>query len=59
MVYPTTHTKTRRHNRDQKLGVKRKRFLKRNGTPAFPLDPESGITSNAPATAAAARTPAK
>jgi hypothetical protein len=56
MVSPTTQTKTRRHNRDQKLGVKRKRFLKRNGTPAFPLDPESGITSNEPA---AARAPAK
>jgi hypothetical protein len=48
MVSPTTQTKSRRHNRDQKLGVKRKRFAKRNGTPSFPLDPASGITSNQP-----------
>ena len=46
MVSPTTQTKTRRHNRDQKLGVKRKRQAKRHGTPSFPLDPESGINSS-------------
>ena len=48
MVSPTTQTKRRRHNRDQKLGVKRKRLAQRHGTPSFPLDPESGINSNAP-----------
>jgi hypothetical protein len=48
MVSPTTQTKRRRHNRDQKLGVKRKRLAKRDGTPSFPLDPESGIISNQP-----------
>jgi hypothetical protein len=47
MVSPTTQTKSRRYNRDQKLGVKRKRLAKRNGTPSFPLEPESGINSNA------------
>jgi hypothetical protein len=46
MVSPTTQTKQRRHNRDQKLGVKRKRALKRTGTPSFPLDPASGINSS-------------
>jgi hypothetical protein len=45
MVSETTQTKRRRHNRDQKLGVKRKRRAKREGTPSFPLDPASGITS--------------
>lgn len=45
MVSPTTQTKRRRHNRDQKLGVKRKRQAKREGTPSFPLDPTSGINS--------------
>jgi hypothetical protein len=47
MVSPTTQTKTRRHNRDAKKGVKRKRKAKREGTPSFPLDPTSGVTSSA------------
>ena len=47
MVSPTTQTKTRRHNRDQKKGVKRKRQAKRSGTPTFPLDPTSGVNSTA------------
>jgi len=45
MVSETTQTKRRRHNRDQKIGVKRKRQAKREGTPSFPLDPTSGINS--------------
>jgi hypothetical protein len=45
MVSPTAQTKRRRHNRDQKIGVKRKRQAKREGTPSFPLDPASGINS--------------
>ena len=45
MVSETTQTKRRRHNRDQKLGVKRKRRAKREGTPSFPLDPASGIAT--------------
>jgi hypothetical protein len=40
-------TKRRRHNRDQRLGVKRKRRAKREGTPSFPLDPTSGIVTTA------------
>lgn len=45
MVSPTTQTKRRRQNRDQRLGIKRKRKAKRDGTPAFPLDPASGVNS--------------
>jgi hypothetical protein len=47
MVSETTQTKRRRHNRDQRLGVKRKRRAKREGTPSFPLDPESGVNTSA------------
>jgi hypothetical protein len=47
MVSETTQTKRRRHNRDQRLGVKRKRRAKREGTPSFPLDPTSGIVTTA------------
>jgi len=47
MVSPTTQTKTRRKNRDQRLGIKRKRKAKRDGTPSFPLDPSSGVNSTA------------
>ena len=47
MVSETTQTKRRRHNRDQRLGVKRKRRAKREGTPSFPLDPASGINTSA------------
>ena len=43
MVSETTQTKRRRHNRDQRIGVKRKRRAQREGTPSFPLDPASGI----------------
>jgi hypothetical protein len=39
MVSATQQTQRRRHNRDQKQGVKRKRKAKREGTPSFPLDP--------------------
>ena len=45
MVSETTQTKRRRHNRDQRLGVKRKRRAARVGTPAFPLDPASGVNA--------------
>jgi hypothetical protein len=45
MVSETTQTKRRRHNRDQKQGVKRKRKAKREGTPSFPLDPVSSLKS--------------
>jgi hypothetical protein len=47
MVSETTQTKRRRHNRDQRLGVKRKRRAKREGTPSFPLDPTSGVNTSA------------
>lgn len=47
MVSETTQTKRRRHNRDQRIGVKRKRQAKREGTPSFPLDPASGINTSA------------
>ena len=47
MVSETTQTKRRRHNRDQRIGVKRKRLAKRQGTPSFPLDPASGINTTA------------
>lgn len=47
MVSETTQTKRRRHNRDQRLGVKRKRRAKREGTPSFPLDPASGVNTTA------------
>jgi hypothetical protein len=47
MVSETTQTKRRRHNRDQKQGVKRKRKAKRTGTPSFPLDPASSLSPNA------------
>ncbi len=51
MVSETTQTKRRRHNRDQKQGVKRKRRAKREGTPSFPLDPASNINATARAKA--------
>jgi hypothetical protein len=47
MVSETTQTKRRRHNRDQRIGVKRKRQAKREGTPSFPLDPASGVNTSA------------
>jgi hypothetical protein len=47
MVSLTTQTKRRRHNRDQRIGVKRKRRAQREGTPSFPLDPASGINTTA------------
>jgi hypothetical protein len=46
MVSETTQTKRRRHNRDQRLGIKRKRRAKREGTPSFPLDPASGVNTS-------------
>jgi hypothetical protein len=51
MVSETTQTKRRRHNRDQRIGVKRKRRAQREGTPSFPLDPASGINNTARASA--------
>src|SRR5690606_22931738 len=47
MVSETTQTKRRRHNRDQRVGVKRKRRSQRESTPSFPLDPASGINTSA------------
>jgi len=47
MVSETTQTKRRRHNRDQRIGTKRKRRAQREGTPSFPLDPTSGVTTTA------------
>lgn len=47
MVSETTQTKRRRHNRDQRIGVKRKRRAQREGTPSFPLDPASGVNTSA------------
>jgi hypothetical protein len=47
MVSETTQTKRRRHNRDRRIGVKRKRQTQRQGTPSFPLDPASGVNTSA------------
>ena len=47
MVSATQQTKRRRLIRDQKLGVVRKRKLRKGGTPSFSLDPEGGVPAAA------------